>query len=223
MNKQNVLQTLQKVRDQSQKRKFEQSVDMVVNFKGIDFKKEQNRIDVNVNMPFGSGKTESKALIFVRDKHFADQLKTKVQKIVLEEDIEALAKAKKEVQQIIEEFNVVLAEGPVMLTVAKFLGQQLAPKGKMPKPVQPSIKEVESIIASMGSSIRVTNKKGKFMPLVNLSVGKEVMKDEQIAENVLTVYNSILTALNNNTQSIKSVILKTTMGPAVKITEDEKQ
>ncbi|MDO8537333.1 MAG: hypothetical protein Q7S21_00450 [archaeon] len=223
MNKQNVLTTIQKVRDQSQKRKFEQSVDLIVNFKGIDFKKEQNRIDTNVNMPFGSGKTESKALVFVRDKHFAEQLKDKVQKIVLEDEIEALAKSKKEVQQILEEYNVLLAEGPVILTVAKFLGQQLAPKGKMPKPVQANIREVESIISSMGSSVRITNKKGKFMPLVNLSVGKETMKDEQLAENTLAVYNAILSALNNNTQSIKSVILKTTMGPAVKITEDEAQ
>ena len=221
MNKNLVMHTLQKARDSAKKRKFEQSVDFVVNFKGIDFKKESNRIDVSVNLPFGSGTTETKTLVFARAKHFAEQLNTKVQKIVMEDEIEALSKSKKDVQQLVEEFNVVLAEGPVMLTVAKFLGQQLAPKGKMPKPIQSSVREVESVVSSLGSSIKISNKKGKFMPLINLSIGRETMNDEQLTENALAVYNAILSAINNNTQSIKSVMLKLTMGPAVKVEEGE--
>ena len=221
MNKNLVMHTLQKARDSAKKRKFEQSVDFIVNFKGIDFKKESNRIDVSVNLPFGSGTTETKTLVFARDKHFAEQLNTKVQKIVMEDEIEALSKSKKDVQQLVEEFNVVLAEGPVMLTVAKFLGQQLAPKGKMPKPIQSSVREVESVVSSLGSSIKISNKKGKFMPLINLSIGRETMNDEQLTENALAVYNAILSAINNNTQSIKSVMLKLTMGPAVKVEEGE--
>jgi large subunit ribosomal protein L1 len=222
MNKQGIITTLQKVRDASQKRKFEQSIDMVVNFKGIDFKKEPNRIDVNVNLPYGSGKTESKTIVFVKSKEFAEKIKDKAQKIVMETEIESLSKSKKEVQEIMTNYNVILAEGPVMLTIAKFLGQQLAPKGKMPKPVT-NPKEVEEIITTLGSSIRLTNKKGKFMPLINLSIGKEAMKDEQLSENALTVYKTILEALNNNTQSIKSVLLKLTMGPAIKIEDEVKK
>ena len=60
-------------------------------------------------------------------------MKDKFDRVIEESEIEKLGK--KEIALIATDFDVLLAEGPVMIAVGKFLGQQLAPKGKMPKPV----------------------------------------------------------------------------------------
>lgn len=208
-------QAMQKARDGSKARKFKQSVEVILNFKGIDFKKSENRIDVLVSLPYSTGKASSKVCVFAKDKNFISVIQGKVAKIITEDEISRLDK--KEASKLAEEFDVFLAEGPVMLAVGKYLGQILAPKGKMPRPIQPDLSALESALRSVKSGIRVTNKKGKFMPVVQALIGKEDSPDEQLAENAFTVYQTVAAKLPDNEANIKSVFLKTTMGPAVKV------
>ena len=94
-----------------------------------------------------------------------NSLKGKVDKIINDKEIEALAKDKAKLAELMS-FDALFAEGPCMLTVAKFLGQQLAPKGKMPKPIV-SAALFEEALAKARTQITVSNKKGKFMPVVH--------------------------------------------------------
>ncbi|MDZ4256761.1 MAG: hypothetical protein U1C71_04075, partial [archaeon] len=110
-----------------------------------------------------------------------------------------------------------LAEGPVMLTVGKYLGQILAPKGKMPAPIPLDKQKLQSLTSQMRSVVKVSNRKGKSMPLVHISVGKEEMPDEDIAENALAVYQAVLPAIGNKETNIKSVLIKMTMSPALMV------
>jgi len=55
------------------------------------------------------------------------------------------------------------------------------------------------------------------MPLVQVLVGDEKMSNEQLAENVLAVLVEVGNALPNKQQNIRSVFLKETMGPAVRM------
>ncbi len=48
-------------------------------------------------------------------------------------------------------------------------------------------------------------------------VGKESMPDEEIAGNVDAVLNSLTGVLKRGANNIKSIYLKLTMGPAVKL------
>lgn len=217
MKKEEVIEALSKARDQSKKRKFQQSVDLTISFKGIDFKKAENRIDLEVKMPHGLAK-KVKSIAFVKDNDFAVELKDLVNRIVMEPEISKLSK--KDIQEIADSFDVLMAEGSVMLTVGKFLGQALAPKGKMPKPITHDLKLVNSLIQGSSGVTRLTNKKGKFMPLVHISVGKEIMQDIDLAENILEVYNAVEQKLPARSQNVKSVIVKLTMGPPIKIGEN---
>jgi len=214
LDKKEVLEALQQARDKGKTRKFKQSVDLTINFKGIDFKKDTNRIDLEVVLPHQEAK-KARALVFVRDKEFASSLKGIVEKIVMENEIQALDK--KQAQELADSVDVLLAEGPVMITVGKFLGQILAPRGKMPKPIQPDVKAVQQFISKSSSTTRITNKKGKFMPVIHLSVGNEKMPDEQLAENILAVYEAVEAKLPGKKQNVKSVYVKLTMGPPIKI------
>jgi len=216
MEKQDVLNAIKLSRELSKKRKFDQSFEFTINFKGIDFKKPENRIDLEVRMPFATGKQATvKTLAFIKDKNFAEEVKGKVDKIIMDSDIPNLKK--KEVDQLMADYNMFVAEGASMLTVGKYLGQMLAPKGRMPKPIQANVQALEQAIKSSNAVVRVTNKKGKFMPVVHTVVGKESFKDEEVAANILEVYSAVLNALPNKEANIKSAIVKLSMGKPIRI------
>ncbi|MDD5162583.1 MAG: hypothetical protein PHD95_00035 [Candidatus ainarchaeum sp.] len=219
MNKNDFSVALQKMRDSSKQRKFTQSIELMINLKGLDFKKAENQLDLKVVMPFATGRTRGKVIVFAKSKSFADEIKGKADRVIMESDIQGLTK--KDVSQIIEAFDVLLAEGPVMLTIGKFLGQQLAPKNKMPRPIQPNVSQIESALSEMSSVTKVTNKKGKPMPVMQVVIGNEKMQNEQLSANAFAIFDAVLNAVPGKTQSIKSVFLKETMGPSIKVGEKE--
>ncbi|NMA44289.1 MAG: hypothetical protein GX950_00545 [Candidatus Diapherotrites archaeon] len=215
MKKQDAIDAVKKVREISPKRKFTQSVELMVNFTGLDMKKPQNQVFVKVDLPFSTGKGSGKILVFAKSDEFVNGLKDKVNKIIEEKDLEAISKDKMKVAEIMT-YDGIFAEGPVMLSVARFLGQQLAPKGKMPKPII-NLLSFDEVLARAKTQITVTNKKGKFMPVVQAVVGKETMKDEEIAANILAVYDVVMNSLPQKKQNVKNAYVKLSMGPTVKV------
>jgi len=221
LDKQQIVNALAQMRSGSKTRKFKQSVELYVNFQGLDFSKNENKIDVNVALPHSTGKSETKVIVFTKDTDFAAKAKTKAHRVVLESEISKLDK--KEAGKIGDEYDVILAEGPAMLTVGRVLGPSLAPKGKMPKLIPPSVEAIENALKSVKGSIRISNKKGKNMPMVHTLIGNEEFKNEDLADNVWAIYQTLLNALPGKQQNIKSLIIKLTMGPPVKITDEVKQ
>jgi len=220
MQKKDLLSALQQMRQKSKQRKFVQSIELIINFKGLDTKKPVNQIDVKVNLPFSTGKKGGgKSLLFAREKTFIEAMKGTIDRIIEESSIPSLGK--KEIASIIADFDIILAEGPVMIPVGKYLGQHLAPKGKMPKPVQPDPAIVDQMIRQMGSVTRVTNRKGKFMPVVQGVVGNEKMTDEQLSENAQSIIDAVIKALPRKLENLKSVYFKESMGPAIKVGAQE--
>lgn len=217
MDMKNALDSLKTINESSKQRKFSQSIEMMINFKGLNFKKPENQIDVRVELPHSTGKVSGMSLLFVKDKSFASAMKSRVDRVIMDEEIPKLSK--KDVGLIVSQFDILMAEGPVMLTVGKYLGQVLAPKGKMPTPIQPNEASVNQTLTKLSTATRVTNKKGKFMPLVQVVVGKEGMPENDIAENMVAVYISVLSSLPGKKQNIKNIYVKKTMGPAVKVVE----
>ena len=217
MNKQQAIDALKLMRDNSKQRKFQQSVDLTINFKGLDFKKPESAIKVELPLPhaFESKKGEAKALVFVRDKEFASQLKEKVSRVVMEAEIEGIKK--KEAEKLASEYDVLLAEGPVMLTVGKFLGQVLAPKGKMPKPITRDLNTVVKAMSQAQTNIKITNRKQKTVPLVHVKIGNESFSDEQLADNAVAIYGKVEDALPQKRLNVRSIFVKTSMGSPVKV------
>lgn len=216
-DKKGLLAAIAKMKTDCKQRKFTESIELIINFKEINFKKQENQIDVNVSFPHGTGRAAGKVLLFAKDQQFISDVKGKVSRIIPEHEIANLDK--KEVSIIATDFDIILAESSVMLAVGKHLGQVLAPKGKMPKPVQPSVSSVENMVSSMKSATRVTNKKGKFMPTVQVLVGNDKMADEQLADNISAVYEAVLNVLPGKKYNIKSVLIKKTMGKPLKVGE----
>ena len=65
----------------------------------------------------------------------------------------------------------------------------------------------------INKSIKVRTKE----PSVKVIVGKETMKDSELVENIMTVYNNILKNLPRNKENIKNMEVKFTMTKPIKI------
>lgn len=218
LRKDAVLASLQKMRAEAKKRNFPQSVDFTVVFKGLDFKKPESKIDVSVKMPFATSKQgASKALVFVEDKDFANAIRPKAARVVLLDEIPSITA--KEMEKFITEFDVFLAQGPAMLAVAKNFGQILAPRGRMPRLIQPNATTFEEELSTASTVVKVSNKKGKNLSFVHSVVGKENDADEKLAENVMAVYNAVEAALPVKEQNVSYSFVKFTMSPPVRIGE----
>ncbi len=219
MRKDTALNALKKLHEIAPKRNFSQSVELMINFTGLDMKKPTNQVNLKISLPHPTGKGSGKVAVFAKTDEMVDSLKGKVDKIIMDKEIEGLVKDKVKMAELLS-FDALFAEGPSMLTVAKYLGQQLAPKGKMPKPII-SAGLFEEALGKARTQITVSNKKGKFMPVVHALIGKEGMKDEDMVENMITVYESVMAALPQKKQNIKNAYVKLTMSPAIKVGDAE--
>jgi len=215
LKKSEALDAVIQAREVSKKRNFLQTFEMMINFVGMDMKKPTSLITARVAMPHSTGQAGGKILVFAKTTDFADSLKERVEKIIMENELEAMSKDRKAMADLMT-YDASFAEGPVMLTIAKFMGQQLAPKGKMPKPIM-SANEFEETLKKTKTETIITNKKGKPTPLVQIVVGKEDMKNEELAENMVAAYNGLVNVLPQKRLNVKSVLIKTTMGKPVKV------
>ncbi len=219
MRKDQAVSALKRLQESAPKRNFVQSVELMINFTGLDMKKPQNQVNVKVALPYPTGKGSGKVVVFAKTSDFADSLKDKVEKIIMDKEIEAIAKDKAKVAELMS-FDGLFAEGPAMLTVAKYLGQQLATKGKMPKPIL-SVSSFDETLAKARTQVTVSNKKGKFMPVVHVVIGRQGMKDEDMAENLMAIYDAVMNSLPQKKQNIKNAYIKLTMSPPIKVGEGE--
>lgn len=200
--------------ENSKKRKFTQSMDLVLNFRAIDFSKPEKRINVDVHLPKSRGK-EPKVCLFAGDA-MAKTAQGKVDRIIKKDQVSELAKDKKALKDIAEEFDFFFSEPQLMAEIGKTWGVVLGPRKKMPKPLLPN-QNIEVIVKRAKSMITVSNAKGKFMPVVHVSIGSESMPVNEIADNAFAVYEAVKSKLEKGDVNIKSIYVKTTMGSPVKV------
>jgi large subunit ribosomal protein L1 len=213
MTEKKTIEAVQKAIEESKKleRKFKQSVDVVINLKNIDMNEAKNRIDDEVMLPHGRG-AEAKLAIFASGD-LALKSKTHVDLLIKPEEIEELAKDKKKFKKIADEYDFFIAEAPLMPTIGKTLGIILGPRGKMPKPVPPTI-DISGIAKNLRNTVKVRSKTSKT---IQATVGQEEMKTEHIAENIDAIMKRLEGKLERGKLNIGSVYVKTTMGPPMRI------
>ncbi len=209
-------ETVEKVKqalDESKKldRKFKQTIDLVVNLKHVDLSVPKNRIEEEIQLPKGRGK-KAKVGLFASGE-LAVKAKKHVDLLIKPEEIEDYSKDKKNFKKIAEEHDFFIAEAPLMPTIGKSLGTVLGPRGKMPKPVPPGA-DVSDLVKNLRGTVRIRSKTNNTFHAI---AGSEDMSSEEIAENIDTILRRIETSLERGRMNIKSVYIKTTMGPTVRI------
>ncbi|MEM0074330.1 MAG: hypothetical protein QW091_02375 [Candidatus Micrarchaeaceae archaeon] len=192
------------------KRKFKQTVELAINFKGIDFNEQSNRLNLSITLPNGRGKS-NKVAVFATEKDIIEDAGKSGIRVISGEELMSIANDKQKLNDLLA--YDLLAQASLMPTIARQLGQFLGPKGKMPKPILPG--NSISKIAKESAQQIVIKSSGKFLPTVHCTVGTEDMEPSQIFENIKEVLNTIASKVNTN--NIKSVYVKLTMSKSERL------
>jgi len=208
----NVLKALKQVREVGGKRKFTQSVDLMVSLKDIDLKKTESRIAEEVVLPHGIGKPR-KVVMFAEGELARKARDAGVDLLLGREDIDALQKDRKRAKQVADGYDSFIAQADLMPSIGKQLGPILGPRAKIPKPVPPTA-DPRPIIERGRKTVRIRTRE---QPTLHVPIGVESMTDEQLAENIRAVLDVIERKLERGLNQVGSLHVKTTMGKSVKV------
>ncbi|MBS3165635.1 hypothetical protein J4444_00795 [Candidatus Woesearchaeota archaeon] len=213
MDKESIKKALDLLKQQP-KRGFVQTYDLVINLKNFDVK--THPVDFFAVLPHPKGK-KIKIAAFVDQELVAQS--TKFCDVTLREtDFEKYKNDKKLAKKLGEDYDFFIAQANLMAKVAAAFGKVLGTKGKMPNPklgcVVPPTANLEPLVKRLNLSVRLSAKKGMNLQCL---VGKEDQPDEQIIDNIFSVYQAVLKQVPDESQNIKNVALKLTMGKPVRI------
>lgn len=192
-------------------RKFPETVELSVNLKDLDLTVPKNRLEDEVPLPKGRGKTVKVAVF--GSPELCQKMRGVADLVVPANELDDFAKDKKNVKKVVGEIDFFLAEAPLMPTIGKRLGVVLGPRGKMPRPVPPG-SDPTNLVNALKRSIRIRSKGNRTF---HAPVGTRGMPPEEIAQNVDAVLARIVGKLERGRTNIESVYVKTTMGPAVRL------
>jgi len=210
--KETISKAISEVRTKTEKRKFNQSIELAVRLREIDFKKTESRIGENLELPTPTSKDVKVAVVAGGD--LATRARAAGADLIIgKEDLDKIGKEKKQARKIAQNYDFFVAEAPLMPLVGKTLGQILGPRGKMPAPIPPTA-PIDDIIERYRRNLRL---KMKDQAVVQCKVGTEDMTDDALVQNIQTVISRLEAKLEKGPKNIKSIAIKASMGPPVKI------
>ncbi len=208
-----IVNAIKKARELSEKKKFNQSVELVLALKDIDVKKGFALNEV-VNLPHPPTTKATLAVIAAGDLALRAR-KAEADKVIEAEELDKIATSKREAKKLAREYDFFLADTSLMPTVGRTLGQFLGPMGKMASPL-PFNAPIENILDRFRKSVRV-RAKGQLMAACK--IGDETMDDKALADNAQAVIGAVEKKLPGGEKNIRTVMVKLAMGKIAKMVE----
>jgi large subunit ribosomal protein L1 len=216
MNKNEALEIIRNLRKDHQKKNFMQMVDLVANLQDLDFKKPEHQIDFYIALPYNIGKKKNIAALV--DVDMFEEAKGVCDTVIPLHQFEEFAKDKKKIKKLAKNNDFFIAQSTIMAKIAATFGRVLGPKNKMPNPKAGCVilpkTNLKPLYDKLQKTVRVL---ARNKPLIQISIGREDMADEQLAENLLMVYDQLIHHLPKERNNLKNLYIKTTMGPAKKV------
>ncbi len=200
-------QAIQQVRMDQAKRRFNQSVELVLTLHDIDLKKQELNINEVVYLPHKFSEQAS-VCVFASGDLAVRAKKAAADRVIEPGELDTVAASKRELKKIARTYGFFLAEPTLMPKIGRIFGQYLGPRGKMPSPVA-SNAPIDAIVERLRSAIRVRARGQMF---IACKVGEEGMTDEMIAENALSAITAVEKKLPSGSKNINRAIIKLTMG-----------
>ncbi len=216
MENKEVLDALSNLRQKSKKRNFTQTVDLILNLKQINIKNPDEKVDLFLQLP--NPRTKKLKICALVDEELAAEAKKHCEHVILKHEFKAMAQDKPKLRKITKDCDFFITQPHVMPDVATAFGKILGPKGKMPNPkagcIIPPKADLKDIVDKLKNTVKVAT---KTEPIVKCAIGDEKMTDDQLIQNIMHVYNTVLTRLPQHENNLKSVLLKFTMGSPVEV------
>jgi len=164
-----VTEALSKATDRKE-RKFSETVEVSVNLKDLDLTVPKNRLEDDVPLPQGRGRTVKVAVF--GSPELCQKMRGVADLVVAANELDEFAKDKKNVKKVVRDIDFFLAEATLMPTIGKRLGVVLGPRGKMPRPVPPG-SDPTNLVNALKRSIRIRSKGNRTF---HAPVGTRAMK-----------------------------------------------
>ncbi len=212
LDKKTIVDAIKEAKEKSGQKKFNQTIDLILNLQEIDMKSPEGKIQAVVDLPHVTAKP-NKICIVASGELALKARKANADNVLEKADLEALAGKKKELRKLASDFDVFVSEAPLMPLVGRVLGPVLGPRGKMPVPVPPNA-DVTGIIAKHRKTVVV---RARTQPIIQCSVGSENMSEDELFDNIQAVLRVLEGKLKRGLKNIKVAYIKTSMGTPVKI------
>jgi len=203
---------IKQAKTKSGEKKFNQTVDLILDITEIDMKAPEGKIQEIVELPHNTGKPNK--ICVIAQGEFAVKAKNADADFVIERaDLDALNGKKKELRKLASDYDVFISEAPLMPLVGRILGPVLGPRGKMPIPVPPNA----DIAALLNKHRKTVVVRMRNQPIIQVSIGSQQMKDEDLVDNTMAILRVLDGKLKRGLKNVKYAFVKTSMGEPVKI------
>lgn len=207
------LTLVKQLREKTEKRNFEQTFDLIINLRDFDPRRES--LNTFTEIPYLASKKKICG--------FLENPSNVLEKTITKAEIEKISP--KEIKNLAKEYDFFIASAKLMPSLAAKFGKILGAMGKMPDPkmggviMQENDDVIKKVVEKLSKTIKIRAKdKG-----LKLAIGKENMKDEEIAKNIEAIYSVVVNGLPKRELNIKNIMLKFTMSHPVKMVIGQKQ
>merc|ERR1711937_265932 len=147
------------------------------------------------------------------DQQHCDEAKSKGIACMSADDLKKLNKNKKEVKKLAKKYDAFLASESLIKQIPRLLGPGLNKAGKFPALLTHN-DNMEAKVIDLKSTIKFQMKK---VLCLNVAVGNVAMSDDELVFNIHLSINFLVSLLKKHWQNVRSLYIKSTMGPAIRL------
>merc|ERR1711978_162852 len=203
-----VAEMLQASKDKN--RKFTESVELQIMLKNYDPQKDK-RFSGTVKLPH-TARPKFNVCILGNQAHIDEAIKHNVPHMSVD-DLKKLNKDKKLVKKLAKKYDAFLASDALIRQIPRLLGPGLNKAGKFPS-ILAQGDDMVGKIEEMKATIKFQMKK---VLCLAVAVGDVKMNDDQLVQNINMSINFLVSLLKKQWQNVRSLHIKTTMGPAIRL------
>ncbi|MFT4244099.1 MAG: hypothetical protein ACMXYB_01445 [Candidatus Woesearchaeota archaeon] len=214
MNTKNVVEKIKELRELTPKRKFTQSLDLIVNLQQIDLKKPEHKVDIGITLttPIKSKPLKICAIVDKTMKQAEDVF----DHVLYGDDMVSMKGDMKKIRSITHKFDKFVVQSSFMPQFAQVFGRFLGPMNKMPSPklgmVLTDKTPLQPLYNKLQHTVHLQTRKNLVL---QSSIGAENESDEELAEKIVQIHQALVQHLVNRENNINNIGIKFTMGKLV--------
>ena len=204
-------------------RKFDESIDLIINLKDLNLNDPKQRIDKEIVLPNNTITSDKpNVCIIASDEILLEARNLGLETIDTEGLVQLNSEEKKVKKKFVKKYDFFIVEDKMMPSVARYLARFLGPLGKMPKPFPSGygiVSSPEDLRIAIGRYLKIIRIQLKKQLLIQVKIGKKSMEEDRVFENLKAIVDYVADQMPHRYNNIKSMFLKTTMGHPIKVDE----
>jgi len=192
------------------KRNFVETVELQIGLKNLDPTRDK-KFNGAVVLPF---KVKTKmSFIVIGDQKHVDEATEKGIPFIDSVGLQKFKKDKKKIKKWAKSYDALLASDSLVRQIPRLAGPQLNKMGKFPSPASHDTPLPEKI-EELQRTVRFQMRK---VLCLGTAVGTMALTEDQVQQNVTLAINTLVGLLKKGWQNVKSLHLKSSMGPVFRI------